>query len=144
MIFSNESLNHNTESYNGTQVGLDDQKHLLSSALQQQLLNGASIQGIENVNGGPKIILSRSALTFAENWSVTQQKKRLIDISNQLFILIILRVRVVKIHFRCIFVYVLPQDLELPLIGLLDESPSDGLHIFLALRYGYMHFTLGL
>ena len=60
MIFSNESLNHNTESYNGTQVGSDDQKHLLSSAIQQQLLNGASIQGIENVNGGTKIILSRS------------------------------------------------------------------------------------
>ena len=56
MIFSNESLNHNTESYNGTQVGLDDQKHLLSSALQQQLLNGASIQGIENELVPPQLL----------------------------------------------------------------------------------------
>ena len=63
MIFSNENINHNTENYNGTNVGLDDQKHFLNAALQQQLLNGASIQGIENVNGGTKIILSRSNQT---------------------------------------------------------------------------------
>ena len=55
MMFNNESLNNER-----TQVTADDQKHLLSAALQQQLLNGASIQGIENVSGGTKIILSRS------------------------------------------------------------------------------------
>ena len=44
---------------NGNSVTLiDSQKHLLSVTLQQQLMNGASIQGIEAVNGGTKIILS--------------------------------------------------------------------------------------
>lgn len=59
MIFKNENVNYNNESYNGNQVVMDDQKHLISTAIQQQHLNGASIQGIENVIGGTKLIVSR-------------------------------------------------------------------------------------
>ena len=63
MIFKNENGNYNNESYNGNQVVMDDQKHLISTAIQQQHLNGASIQGIENVIGGTKVIVSRGNAT---------------------------------------------------------------------------------
>ena len=55
-------MNDNT-SYNEKNSGnqsniVNNQQQLLAAALQQQLRNGGSIQGIEAINGGTKIILS--------------------------------------------------------------------------------------
>ena len=58
MVLTSDVSKYN-DSMNGNSVTLiDTQKHLLSVALQQQLMNGASVQGIEAVNGGTKIFLS--------------------------------------------------------------------------------------
>ena len=55
-------MNDNT-SYNEKKNGnpaniVNNQQQLIAAALQQQLRNGGSIQGIEAINGGTKIILS--------------------------------------------------------------------------------------
>ena len=54
----NENTSYN-EKNNGNQTNIvNSQQQLLAAALQQQLRNGGSIQGIEAINGGTKIILS--------------------------------------------------------------------------------------
>ena len=59
MVLSHDISSCPAENLNANMNGmLNTRENLLSVALQQQLINGGQVQGIEVVNGGTKIILS--------------------------------------------------------------------------------------
>ena len=82
MIFSNEfsKYNDNLDAH-PTSTLIDTQRHLLSAAVQQKLINGASIQGVEAVRtGGTKIILSGvNPTTITSTAQVNSSAKRCIN-----------------------------------------------------------------
>ena len=54
----NDNSSYNEKNSGNQSNIVNNQQQLLAAALQQQLRNGGSIQGIEAINGGTKIILS--------------------------------------------------------------------------------------
>ena len=54
----NDNTSYNEKNNSNPAKIVNTQQQLLAVALQQQLRNGGSIQGIEAINGGTKIILS--------------------------------------------------------------------------------------
>ena len=58
MIAMNDNTSFNEKNNGNPAKIVNNQQQLLAVALQQQLRNGGSIQGIEAINGGTKIILS--------------------------------------------------------------------------------------